>query len=79
MHRITRTFTALVLSGGLVMAGCGDDDDEVDTEPGQESTSTIAEEDMTDDTTEDMTDDTTEDMTDDTTEDMTDDMSETTG
>lgn len=54
MTRRARGLAALVLTGGLLLAGCGDDDDSVDvtdTTAGEEmSDETMAGEEMTDET-----------------------------
>jgi hypothetical protein len=68
MSRTWRSLAALALSGGLVLAACGDDDEEPVTVPATEpmtDTTAMTDDSMTEDT---MTDDsmTDDSMTDDT-------------
>ncbi len=65
MPTLPRSVAALAVAAGLVFAGCGDDDDPVDTEAPTGEDDMTEEEDMTDDdmSEEDMSED--DDMTDD--------------
>ncbi len=61
MNRSTRLALTLFVAVGLTAAGCGDDDDPVDTQPLEEE---MQDDEMTDDdmTDEDMTDDMGDEM-----------------